>query len=265
MGTKLRQRTDRKTQGGKLGYTYDESTDTLVLDTQENTYYQRLISNSALIHNAGHHLDATKAAVVDSDKEVYEKRLIKNLVEKEFDTKRREWIQRNGDNAESIKAFNDTWKDREQEILNKYRAKCKNAQLLGEDIHHLFEYVVKEKNGEEAHLIPGYVLTKADQEAVLPIIREIFDNICNRYNFSKSAKFYPELELFSENINEETRSTLERTPGLNKPKIDGVYARADLVVIDNGKAYVFDFKTTAEKGVGDWLEMDNHKLAENGF
>ena len=51
---------------------------------------------------------------------------------------------------------------------------------------------------------------------------------------------------------------------LNKDEIDGIFGRVDLLVIDKGKAYIFDFKTTAEKEVGDWQETKNEILRANG-
>lgn len=260
----LSERTDitHSTSKRKLSYTWDARLDVWTLDAESSTYYKRLVSVTDYINSTGNRRDLKKGAVTASNQDDYEMRLRQEVEQDMRLNDRQAWVNQYGDGDDANAQWEAKIKARQDEIVEKYRKKRLYAQLIGDDIHHMMEFHAHNKMGETASLIPGYILSKADQEAEKDSTKQIFDDICAKYNFSKNAVFLPEFEIFGDNLDNATKRILEEKTG---KQFDGIFGRVDLLVIDNGKAYIFDFKTTAEKEVGDWQEMDNSILRKNGW
>lgn len=259
----LLKRTDRSTfKSSDLAFVYDKDTDTWDVEEQIAEDYKGLVSTTKFLNTTGNRSDVEKASVTGSNQDKYEMWLRDKI---EMDMRTNEypkWIKQMGDTEQSRAQWESKIKARQDEIIKKYRFKRQCALLIGDDVHKMFEVHALEKKGEIKNLEPGHILTEEDQKTALPTTKKIFEDICKRYNFSKNAQFFPEFTIFGKNIDSATKRVLKQKLGED---IDGILGRIDLLVIDKGKAYVFDFKTTAEKEVGDWSEMNNEVLAANNW
>ena len=258
----LLKRSDRHTFTPNLDFVYDEENDIWDIEAQIAEQYENLVSVTNYLNAVGNRSDLSKPSVTGSNQDAYEAKLA-DLVE--VDMRKNEydkWIKTYGDSEESKAQWESKVKAKKEEIIKKYRQKREYAQLIGDDIHKIMETLAYEKSGNPKKLPPGHILTKKDQELYYPECKKIFDEVCKRYKFSDNAVFLPEFTIFGKNIDSPTKRVLKEKLGKD---IDGLLGRIDLLVIDKGKAYVFDFKTTAEKEVGDWSEMDNEILAANGW
>lgn len=266
---KLAARID-KVKHDSFEYSFDPDSDDFEVVESSAVGYKHLASVTKFLNTTGNWRDYSKASVTGSNEDDYIKYFREQLRnemwnEKDPNSPYNKWIATHGTSDESKANFEIQVKDRIEDLVKKYKQKRKYARLIGEDIHKLMEYHAKKKMGEDSKLTPGYILTPTDQSKALDITKEIFDNVCKRYNFSEEAQFFPEFDIFGENLNSSSRRQLEQAL---KTNIEGLFGRIDLLVVDKGKVYVFDFKTTAEKQVHDWQIRDggnNKETKENGW
>ena len=251
---KLEKRTDRISHND-LDYEYDADTDTFELASTSSYAYRRLVSVTAYINNTGNRFDADKASVTGSNDEEYAKwmkdEIRKKMYSEDKDSPHSKWVAEHGSSSASEVQFAGQVTELQNRTLEGFNRMKKYAQLVGEDIHHMMEVHANNKMGKETKLKPGYILSKKDQSDFMGKTKDIFDNICKRYNFSDEAVFLPEFTVCSDHIDNKAKRVLEERLK-DKKDIEGVLGRIDLLVIDKGKAYVFDFKTTADKEVHDW-------------
>ena len=141
----------------------------------------------------------------------------------------------------------------EKEIIGTYMSK------IGDDVHKIMETLAKRKSNPDAKFPARLkVLTKydvnKDSEGNIAklgegktVFEEKFDEICKRYNFSDKAQFFPEFQITSKYMNKSTREALREVlkNKLHGAEPEGFEGKIDLLVIDKGKAYIFDWKTTS--------------------
>lgn len=246
----------KRTSSSSADFEYDEALDRWNLVIGSGTKYEHLIGATDYINTAGNRKDVNRAMATGTDDLEYET-IFKDRVEEDMNSKKSEFIKTNGQSDATESAWRAKVEARKKELWEKYLIKRELAQKVGQDIHSIMEVHANERMGKKTSLRPGYVLTTTDQQNVFDDTKAIFDEVINKYHFSKNAIFLPEFEIFSDHIDGPTKRVLKEKLGKD---FDGVLGRIDLLVIDQGKAYVFDFKTTAEKEVGDWMEMDNKKI-----
>lgn len=132
------------------------------------------------------------------------------------------------------------------------------ATKAGDDVHKIMEYLALVKSGMSPRFPTKFqILTDADINSVgngKSVFEQEFKKLCEKYHFSKDAKFFPEYRICSKYL---TPGVQQRMKELFPDKdYDGIEGVIDLLVIDKGKAYIFDYKTS-NKLVGDWDEKDN--------
>ncbi len=241
----------------KADLEYDPDIDDYKVTPLRFIQYSKLLSVSKFLTTAGNRRDISKAIVTGTDESKYQE-IFKNRVETEMEAKQKNEFFKT--HTGTLDQLNSEWRAkveaRKTELWNKYKAKQDASINIGNDVHALMEYHARKRNGEDVHLKPGSILTKTDQQSALKITEDIFNEIVNRYRFSKNAKFYPEYEVFSDHIDGPTKKVLKEKLGI---EYDGIVGRIDLLVVDNGKAYIFDFKTS-DKYVDDWAELENEAI-----
>jgi hypothetical protein len=122
-------------------------------------------------------------------------------------------------------------------------AKGKRAALIGEDIHYVLECLF---NDEDVDTSKFSTLTPDQYELYKSNIYSIYHGIKSR--FSDKAKFYTEFNIVSNDLPHAITKALDIAGHKGVKRVSG---RIDLLVIDeNGKAHIFDWKTSA-KHVGD--------------
>lgn len=145
-----------------------------------------------------------------------------------------------------------------EEKVNEETALSDVATKAGDDVHKIMEYLALVKSGMSPRFPKQFqILSDHDTGAVgtgNTVFEKEFKKLCEKYHFSSNAKFFPEYRICSKYLTPGVKQKLkELYPNENYDGIEGVI---DLLVIDNGKAYIFDYKTS-NKLVGDWSEKDN--------
>ena len=197
---------------------------------------KRGLSVTKFVENVGNIHDINKAQVtaVNTDRETLFRR---KLEEEGFD-----------------KAIQDKlW---EQELL-----KDAMSAAVGEDIHYILETAFRQISDPsiKLDLSKFTVLTEASYNKYKHVLDKIVDRIKNQF---PDAQFYPEFDIVSKQIPDSIREALKQK--FPDKKIDKIVGRIDLLVIDkDGKAHLFDWKTSAKR-VWKWGEMDNRTIAKNG-
>lgn len=246
----LSKRSDRsiRTSTKNLRMVYDETTGEYDFAPDEIEKFKGLVSVTDYINQAGNHENVSKPMATASNQDDYEE-VLKTKIEKDIRANEyANWLNNNGNTEQSRAQFETYIKVKQEDAVREYRLKRKVAQLLGDDIHGIMEVFALNKMGKTTTLKPGRIMTKQDQEDNKEELKKIFDDLVKRYKFSDETQFFPEFTVFGKNIDSITKRVLKNKTGKD---YDGVLGRIDLLVIDKGKAYVFDFKTTAGKQVWD--------------
>lgn len=236
----------------------DDATGEVKGSPVEIILHDTLSATTKYLEIAGNYKDRSKRSIAGYDEKAQKEAKIKALVTKKTIDKKmsKGGLEQPISEAEKLEIMQEATKEAEQEI-NKTKALSDSATKAGDDCHKIMEVLARKKMGESAKLPKNFkVLTPYDIGnfgSGETVFEKTFNKICSDYNFSKDAKFFPEFEICSKYISPGTKQMLEDTLGKS---VDGIVGKIDLLVIDKGKAYIFDYKTSRYI-VGDWADNVN--------
>lgn len=248
-GGVIKQELQRKATGKIASIDYndiDNATGEVIGSPVEVILHDTLSAVTTYLGIGGNSKDRNKRSAATYNEQEQREAKIKELVAKMTIDKKisKGGLDQSISEDEKLEIMREATKEAEKQI-KETKALSDAATKAGDDVHKIMEVIARKKMGQSVKLPKNFkVLTPYDIGnfgSGETAFEKAFNKLCSDYNFSKDAKFFPEFEICSKYITPGTKKLLEDTLGKT---IDGFVGKIDLLVIDKGKAYIFDYKTS---------------------
>ena len=142
--------------------------------------------------------------------------------------------------------------DRIDVIIKDTKETWKKLQLVGDDVHAIYEATFKETAIPETINLPADISAEVIKQAA-----EFRAELIRKYSFGDPAKvsFFPELSISSKDIDPDLKTILK------EKGINNISGTIDLLVIDaHGNAHIYDYKTSRKK-----IDPDDWQITKNSL